>query len=206
MAVQSGDLRPRISLTTILSVQIVYHVCHLNRDPRRLRFLTLRDQFWHHFLGFLRWGNMNLCVYTANHDGFLEYAIRHGSTDRPIGFFSKKRWTGAGRYLQDHVSMPILMRKIEDMRRPFACTYIADLVEIRFSDAFRSRAQLREWLRKALWLQRAWYKSWYKSVGHAEEAFEKDEVGPGLEMETFYLVRCLKEIEQFPLSRLSKSS
>jgi hypothetical protein len=145
------------------------------------------------------------CVYTTQFPTWLEAGLGRAATDL-ICFRSNKRWVTAAKLLRRFETLPVLFRQQEDSDEILACRYVAELVEIQFSDGFANEAKRLAWLDEKLWLQRETIKGPKRdgSFSTWESQYKKWEIDKFMVAKTWYIVRLLREIKPLPLPRLRK--
>ena len=149
----------------------------------------------------------DICVYTTNHPIWLRHMRHRCSSDQHVCFQSKVRWASARKHLSRADTLPLLFRELTDDDAPLCCTYIAELVELRFPVDFSDDSERRRWLETNLWLQRERIQEAPEDkFADWQEQFKVWEMDHAMRAETLYVVRNLRPIEPLPITRLIKVS
>jgi hypothetical protein len=149
---------------------------------------------------------MQVCIYTTNHQDFLQYMLHHCTPADLVCFRSNRKWVSARRYLRSG-TLPMLIREIDNDADEFVCNFVAELVEVWFPGQFETDGERRAWLQDKLWLQREVYKEHDPKPGFetSEGQFQAWELDYFTNLgETYYIIRNLRRIKPLPLPQLMK--
>lgn len=148
---------------------------------------------------------MDPCVYTTQHEIWLQAAAACGPTEQ-VCFRSAKRWATARRLLTKQTTLPLLFRQQDEGALVLACRFAADLVEVHFPEDFESDAGRLKWLDERLWLQRDTIRERPRTDRFPtwESQFKTWELDAFMKAKTWYTLRGLREIASLPLPRLRK--
>jgi len=148
---------------------------------------------------------MNPCVYTTQHQVWLNAASACGPTE-PVCFRSARKWAKAARLVDRHEPLPILFRQQDDSDPVLSCRFVAELAEVHFNDQFESDTRRLAWLEDKLWLQRNTIKNRWRMDRFPtwQAQFQAWEIDNFMKSKTWYILRGLQEIKPLPLPRLRK--
>ena len=150
--------------------------------------------------------NKGLCIYTTIQKLWLDEFLNlsPGST---ATFQSVHKWKRAEELLQGKSSVPVLIRASGEDSEPLQCAYIADLVALTFADRFMTKEDKQRWLENNLTLQKHYIQNNTSpkfSTWHAQ--FESWELDFGNKANTWFMLRNLRRIKPFPITKLVKES
>ena len=111
----------------------------------------------------------------------------------------KRKWATASDALLGDNNKRKMIRLIEDDKRPLACSYLADLVDMHFREDLGNEKARREWLLAHREMQRQLYRS-RGDLAH----FEPREIDKFLSYKTHFAIRELRRIKRLPLTSLVK--